>query len=132
WSGNLPEEVPWYVWRLNGGGEVLAPLLGVFHFALPFVLLLSAGLQRHRGPLAAVAVLLVGMRSIGLVWVVVPGVGHGEVEVTFFERLLYLSAMIGLGGLWLGFYLWQLARWPLLPEYKPYAEAATHGAVTTH
>jgi len=41
WSANLPEEIPWYLRRLRGGWQYVALGLIIFHFALPFVLLLS-------------------------------------------------------------------------------------------
>ena len=37
WSANLPEEIPWYLHRLNGGWECIGIGLVVFHFAVPFV-----------------------------------------------------------------------------------------------
>ena len=45
WAGNLPEEIPWYVRRMNGGWETVALFLVVFHFAVPFALLLSRQLS---------------------------------------------------------------------------------------
>src|SRR5205807_9659831 len=48
WSGNLPEEIPWYLHRLEGGWRWVGVLLILFHFALPFFLLLSRDLTRDR------------------------------------------------------------------------------------
>lgn len=135
WSGNLPEEVPWYVWRLHGNWKYLALALVFLHFILPFVLLLSTDIKRDRTRLLLVALLIVVMRFIDLVWLIVPAFGHGHgllEKLDLVDRLMYLAALMGLGGLWVGVYVWQLAKWPLLPEYKPYAEGATHGAVTSH
>src|ERR1022692_5187148 len=39
WAGNLPEEIPWYVGRMNGGWEYVGLFLVLFHFAVPFALL---------------------------------------------------------------------------------------------
>ena len=47
WAGNLPEEIPWYLTRLNGGWQFVGLLLVVGHFALPFALLLSRDLKRN-------------------------------------------------------------------------------------
>src|SRR5258708_15920753 len=41
WAGNLPEEIPSYVRRLNGGWETVGLFLAVFHFAVPFARFLS-------------------------------------------------------------------------------------------
>ena len=46
WSGNLPEETPYYLKRLAGGWQYFQLALILFHFALPFFLLLSRSLKR--------------------------------------------------------------------------------------
>ena len=138
WAGNLPEETPWYIYRLNGNWKYVGLALVIFHFALPFVLLLSTDIKRNRGRLASVALLVVCMRVVDLLWLIIPAFDHGQGHngethgLSFLGRLMYPAAIVGLGGLWLGVYLWQLGRRPLLPEYKPYAEVAAHGAVTQH
>lgn len=128
WSANLPEEVPWYIPRMKGGWQVAGLALILLHFALPFVLLLSTDIKRNPGRLVAVAGLLVGMRLVDLTWLIVPAV-HGLMHTPVVTPLIYLGTIVGLGGLWLAFYLWQLGRMPLVPEFKPYAEAAAHGEV---
>ena len=47
WSGNLPKEISWYVVRAEGGWARLAVFLIIFHFAIPFLLLLQRGLKRQ-------------------------------------------------------------------------------------
>src|SRR4029434_2658651 len=54
WSGNLPEEVPFYLQRLAGGWQYLALAIVLFHFALPFAVLLSRDLKRNARSLATV------------------------------------------------------------------------------
>ena len=46
WSGNLPEEIMWYLHRMQGGWTALAVTLVIFHFAAPFFLLLMRGIDR--------------------------------------------------------------------------------------
>src|SRR2546428_7448024 len=72
WSGNLPEEIPWYVRRLRGGWQWLAFLVLVFHFVLPFLLLLSRDLKRNAPTLARVAGVLFVLRLVDLYWLVAP------------------------------------------------------------
>ena len=52
WAGNLPDEIPWYLRRLRGGWGWVALSLVIFHFAVPFVLLLMRGSQASRQPSA--------------------------------------------------------------------------------
>ena len=40
WSGNLTEEIPWYLRRTSGGWQWVALALIVFNFFLPFFVLL--------------------------------------------------------------------------------------------
>jgi hypothetical protein len=49
WSGNLPEEVIWYVRRTEGGWQWVALTLVLFQFAVPFGFLLSGDVKRHAG-----------------------------------------------------------------------------------
>src|SRR6202167_1347995 len=65
WSGNLPEEIPWYLNRFAGGWQYIGVALVLLHFALPFALLLSRDLKRNFKLLRNV-----GGRVIGLVFVV--------------------------------------------------------------
>ena len=46
WAGNLPEEITWYMRRLNGGWGYVGLFLVLFHFAVPFVFLLSRPFKR--------------------------------------------------------------------------------------
>ena len=56
WSGNLPEEIPFFFERLRGGWQYVSAAILLGHFALPFTLLLSRDLKRRPQLLAQVAV----------------------------------------------------------------------------
>ena len=55
WSGNLPEEIPWYLRRTRGGWQWVALALIVFHFFLPFFVLLFRENKRQSRLLVRVA-----------------------------------------------------------------------------
>ncbi len=134
YSGNLPEEVPWYIYRFEGGWKYLGLMLVIFHFALPFVLLLSTNVKRNRAMLASVALLVLLMRAVDLLWLIVPAFHHNSEAVNppLGARLIYVAALVGMGGIWFAYFLMQLQRWPLAPAFNPYAEGAVHGAVAGH
>ena len=69
WSGNLPEEIPWYIERMRGGWGVVAIALVVGHFALPFMLLLSQDVKKGRGS-PRVAIFILVMRLVDTIWLV--------------------------------------------------------------
>ncbi len=111
WSGNLAEEVTWYLERVQGGWKVVGVLLAFLHFALPFLLLLSRDLKRDAKRLAVVAGLLLVMRWVDLYWQVGPAFHHDGFSLHWLD----LTTLAGLGGLWLATVLNLLGRHPLLP-----------------
>ena len=120
WSGNLPEEIPWYILRLNGGWQWLALFIVVFHFALPFMVLLSRRTKRNIQTLSKVAIAIMFMRLIELFWIIAPNF-HPE---GFSVHWLDIAAPIGIGGLWVSAFVRQLKSRALLPLNDPRVEAA--------
>ena len=122
WYGNLPEEIPWYQRRFRGGWQWLGLVIILFHFALPFLLLLSRSVKRDSKRLLRVAVLVFVMRLVDLYWVVAPGYFHDNTM-----HWLDMAAVVGLGGLWVVLFTTELARVPPLPQRDPYlTEALAH------
>jgi hypothetical protein len=124
WSGNLPEETPWYLNRLQGGWQHLAHVLIAFHFVLPFLLLLSRDLKRDVRRLAFVAGLLFLMRFVDLYWLVAPAFVAGK---GFAPHWLDVAAPLGLGGLWIAAFARELGRRPLLPAAPVVVAGESHG-----
>lgn len=122
WSGNQPEEITFYRTRLYGGWGVVAVIVLVFHFFVPFFLLLSQDVKRNARVLPKIAVWLIFMRLVDLFWMTRP-------EFTSNARPTWLDVVlpIALGGLWLGFFAFNLRQLPLLPVGDPkLAEALEH------
>jgi hypothetical protein len=117
YAGNLSEEVPWYVRRLQGGWEWIAAGMTLSQFALPFVLLLFRDLKRSALLLAIVAGVLVIGRWVDVFWLVSPGTGLGPRALSL--HWLDLTTSIGMGGLWIAYFVWRLNRRPLLPLHDP-------------
>jgi hypothetical protein len=127
WSGNLPEEVPWYISRTADHWKYIAGALVLFHFALPFALLLSANVKRHRRTLLAVVLLVLVMRFFDLSWLIIPAFTHTAEGAGSHVLWLDLCALVGVGGVWLGVYLGQVRQRPLLPvSVSPIQEVAAH------
>jgi hypothetical protein len=115
WSGNLPDEIPWYVSRMAGGWLWVAMFLIAFHFAVPFLLLLSRVTKRRAEILVGVAVGLLAMRLVDLFFIVVPAFHPGQISIHWMDLL----APIGIGGIWLWAFLGQLRGKSLLPLHDP-------------
>jgi len=117
WSGNLPEEITWYLHRIYGGWGYLIVTIGILHFAAPFLFLLSRGLKRDPHKLVLVAVLILVMRFVDLLWMLAPAFQHRLWIV------MDVAAFIGFGGLWLAFFTWQLGKRSLIPINDPQFES---------
>ena len=114
WAGNLPEEIPWYLRRLAGGWQWVALLIVLFHFALPFALLLSREFKRNARLVVSVAGLVVLMRLFDTLWLVAPGTAEQS-------TLYWLDwvTVVAMGGLWFLVFQRFLRRQPLLPVHTP-------------
>lgn len=129
WSGNLPEEIPWYLRRFEGQWRWIGIGLIALHFVMPFLLLLSRDLKKNSRRLVLVAWLLIVMRFVDLLWVILPEFARGQhVHISASSYIVYAAATIGLGGVWLGWFFWQLRQRPLIPQNDPQlAEALAAG-----
>jgi hypothetical protein len=119
WGANLPEEVEWYLVRNAGGWEYVTLFLFMFHFVVPFALLLSQRLKQKPTSIAAVATLLFVMRYVDIFWWVTPSISPEH----FFIHPLHLTTVLGIGGVWMWRYIGQLAAYPILAAHDPVVEA---------
>ena len=118
WAGNLPEEIPWYLARTRGGWGWLALALVLFHFALPFPVLLARTVKRRARTLAAVAGVLVAVRALDVFWQIAPAFHPGELAVHWLDP----AALLAVGGLWVAAFARGLAAAPLVPRHDPALE----------
>jgi hypothetical protein len=117
WSGNLPEEIGWYLERMHGAWGAIIVTIAILHFAAPFLFLLSRGIKRNPNTLALIAMLILVMRAVDLLWMLAPAFGN--------HRWIWMDviAFLGFGGVWLAFFTWQLGRRPLIPINDPQFES---------
>jgi hypothetical protein len=122
WSGNQPEEITFYRSRLYGEWGVVAVIVLVFHFFVPFFLLLSRDLKRNYRLLPKVALWMIFIRLVDLFWMTRP-----EFTARAIPSWIDLVVPIALIGLWLAFFAFNLQKLPLLPLGDPkLAEAIAH------
>jgi hypothetical protein len=130
WLGNKQEEIPWYIQRLSHGWWPLAGLILLFHFLVPFLVLLSREFKRHATTMAVLCIVLLVMRLIELYWVIAPTGAGDDAEPLLRHTLSWLdmAAPIGIGGVWVALFLRNLAGRPLIPLSETVTlEAAPHG-----
>jgi hypothetical protein len=114
WAGNLPAEITFYLKRLSGGWGWVGLFLVLFHFAIPFVILLSRPFKRNIRKLVWLAVWLMFMRYVDLFWIIEPNFAK-----TFTITVADIVVPFAVGGLWLAFFFHNLGALPLLPAYDP-------------
>ncbi|GIX07973.1 MAG: hypothetical protein KatS3mg115_2376 [Candidatus Poribacteria bacterium] len=112
WSGNLPELNIWYIKRSLNGWNAVGVILIVFHFGLPFLILLSRYSKQRIEILSLLALWLLVMQLVDQFYQVIPVFRPG-LSVTLTDVLVPL----GMGALWIGGVLWSLhGRRVLVPH----------------
>jgi hypothetical protein len=120
WAGNLKNEAPWYMTRAFGGWALVAVFLILLHFAVPFLLLLQRPMKRNLGALSMISGMLIVLSSLDVYWLIMPSFDSDGPHLHATDFL----ALIGIGGLWVGTFFWQLRKWPMLPQHDPRFEGA--------
>lgn len=115
WSGNLVEEIPWYLSRLQGSWKTVTILLAIFHFAVPFAALLVRRNKRDLRSLAKIAAFVLALRLLATIWIVEPAFFPTGYSFAVLDWILPM----GIGGIWVAFFLAELQRLPLLPAMDP-------------
>lgn len=116
WIGNLPEEIPFYLKRSSRGWWAVSAGLIVFHFAVPFLLLLFRDIKMHPYRLRAMAAYLLVVCAVDVVWWVSPTYDHHTPVFVMMDA----GAVIGIGGVWGLLFLTILKKRPLLPVNELY------------
>jgi len=125
WAGNLPEEIPWYLSRLRGGWGWVALTIVIFHFAVPFALLLFRGVKRREDRLFRVCLLMIVIRLVDVYWITEPAFYGQRLRIHWMDFVTPFAV----GGLWLAVFFWQLKSRPLLPVGDPRLQGAPRETV---
>lgn len=123
WSNNTVETSGYYVARITGAWEPVAIAITVIGFFGPFVILFSRWVKRKRLALALVALWVIGVRMLDLYWIIIPSFERMVPEFRWVDVIMVL----GMGGVWAGYYLHRLASRPLLPANDPRLKEAGNG-----
>lgn len=134
YSGNIPEETVWYLARTRGGWQAIGVVLIIFHFAVPFLILLSREIKREPTRLAWLAAFILFMRLVDMFYLIAPSpwihapddvAGHAA---AFHFSILDVVAPIAVGGIWLWYFFGELMKRPLVPVNDPFLDnAIKHG-----
>lgn len=130
WSGNIPEETKWYIPRIQGAWGAIGLILIIFHFAFPFLVLLSRDIKRNAKWLATLAIFILVLRLVDGYYLIGPSptIGSHAEEVGFNLYWTDFVAPIAIGGIWLWWFFGELLKRPIVPINDPYLDnAIAHG-----
>ena len=115
WSGNLPEDNMWYLRRTDTEWSIIAALLLIGHFFVPFFILLSRKTKRALKNLRWIAALIFIMRLVDLFWLTAPAFTPDSIHL----HPLDLLAPVAIGGVWVALFARWLRTVPILPLNDP-------------
>ena len=121
YSGNQPGEIGWYLHRIAGGWKFLLGGLALFHFFVPFFLLLFRGVKKNLRMLVIISLSLLVVHAAAAVWMITPTF-HPD---GFYLHWTTVAVWLGLGGIWIGVFATNLKRQPLLARTNVRIESAT-------
>jgi hypothetical protein len=121
WSGNLPEEIPWYLDRFMGGWGVIITLDFIFHWLIPFTLLLSRDLKRNKKRLVWICQWMVFAKAFDLFWLIEPNFKDAARNLHFSWGILeYVAVPVAMTAFWIAYFCTQLKARSLVQTNDPH------------
>ena len=125
WSGNVPDEIPWYLARIRGGWWTIVSLDFICHWLIPFMLLLSRNLKRDKRRLAGVAIFMILARAVDFFWIIEPNFHDAAGNLHLAGNigiLAYLTVPVAVVALWGAYFCTTLMARPLVNTNDPHLE----------
>jgi hypothetical protein len=125
WSGNIPDEIPWYLSRIHGGWWYVCSADFIFHWLIPFCLLLSRDLKRNKKKMIWLASWMIFARCVDMFWLIEPGYADAASNLHIHNNigiLAYITVPVAVMSLWAAYYLTQLKSRPLINLNDPHVE----------
>jgi hypothetical protein len=125
WSGNVPDEIPWYLHRIHGGWWTICSLDVICHWVIPFCLLLSRDIKRSKHKMIWLCTFMIGARLIDMFWLIEPNFKDAASNLHISGNigiLAYVTVPISVVAFWAVFYLSELKKRPLINVNDPHTE----------
>ena len=121
WSGNLPEEIPWYLDRIRGHWGIIITLDFLFHWLIPFSMLLSRDIKRNKKRLTRVCQWMIFAKAFDLFWLIEPNFKDAARNLHFSWGILeYVAVPVAMVAFWVAFYCTRLKTRPLVQTNDPH------------
>ena len=125
WSGNIPDEIPWYLNRIHGGWWYICSLDFICHWLIPFSLLLSRDLKRNKQKMIWLTCFMIFARCVDMFWLIEPNFADaaGNLHIANnYGILAYITVPVAVISLWAAYYMTQLQARPLINVNDPHVE----------
>jgi hypothetical protein len=125
WSGNIPDEIPWYLNRIHGGWWYVCSLDFICHWLIPFTLLLSRDLKRNKQKMIWLTCFMIFARCVDMFWLIEPNFADAAGNLHIVGNigiLAYITVPAAVLSVWAWFYLGQLQARPLINLNDPHVE----------
>ncbi len=125
WSGNVPDEIPWYLNRIHGGWWTICTLDFISHWLIPFCLLLSRDLKRNKTKMIWLGSWMIFARCVDMFWLVEPNFPDAAGNLHLAGNigiLAYVTVPVAVLSFWAWYYLGQLQTRPLVNVNDPHLE----------
>jgi len=124
WSGNIPDELPWYLARIHGGWWVVCSADFICHWLIPFCLLLSRDLKRNKNKMIWLTCWMIFARLIDMFWLIEPSFKNaaGNLVGEPLSILAYVTVPMTMLAIWAAYYMTQLMARPLVVVNDPHLE----------
>jgi hypothetical protein len=121
WSGNLPEEINWYLDRIRGNWGIIITLDFIFHWLIPFSLLLSRDIKRNKKRMIRVCQWMVFAKAFDLFWLIEPNFKDAARNLHFSWGILeYIAVPVAMASIWVAYYSHNLKARPLVQTNDPH------------
>lgn len=115
WYANIPEETVWFIDHFNGSWEIVARVLAIGHFGIPFILFMSRYAKRNLKFHASVSVFLIFMHIVDLYWIIMPNINKSGIHVSVID----IAPFLAIGGIYFGFFFLNLGKYCMVPINDP-------------
>jgi hypothetical protein len=125
WSGNVPDELPWYLNRIHGGWWVICSLDFICHWLIPFCLLLSRDLKRNKQKMIWITCWMIFARCLDMFWLIEPNFKDAAGNLHLAGNigiLAYITVPVAMIAAWMAYYMTQLMERPLVNVNDPHLE----------
>jgi hypothetical protein len=121
WSGNLPNEINWYLDRIRGSWGIIITLDFIFHWLIPFTMLLSRDLKRNKKRLTRVCQFMIFAVAFNQFWLIEPNFKDAARNLHFSWGILIYAAMpVAMVAFWFAYFCFELKKRPLVQVNDPH------------